>query len=122
MRGSVPTAETLLRKDGQIVPYCVVRFSTPGRSYAGNGFGGARHDSFFSFCDVMCVAQNDEIAGDVSGLVLDKLIGYRPVNASQMTPRAAPGQFSVLDSADKPQAEISIASFQFNYNFSDVAN
>lgn len=121
-RGAVPTATNLQRINGQLVPYCVVRFSSPGRSYTGNGMGGARFDTFYGFVDIMCVAPNDDIAGDIAGLVLDKLIGYKPVNGNALVPRPAAGQFTVLDSADVPQAEVHIVSLQFNYNFSGVGN
>jgi hypothetical protein len=116
--GGVPSPETIVRDgNGNIRPYVVMRFSDVSRDYRGNSMAGPRLDSYYGFCDFVCVAADDRTARAVSGNVMDKMTGFTPDEGGPFTKVGGGGEFTILDGRDKPAAYVSITGYRYALNY-----
>lgn len=114
--GGVPDSDSLLRTNGLLVPYVVIRFSTPRPVAADRSFGGARRDGTTSFLDALCIGPTDDVSRQVAGNLIDKTLGYKSADMGELISAPGAGTFVVLDAASKPQAYITTVPFSYSGN------
>jgi len=98
---------------GILLPYIVIEFSD---MYDGAYIGGitsSKYDVKSSFIVVSCIAPTQRAARQVAGLVRDKLAGFTPVDAGELT---LSGGTSYTVSELKTNRYISELGFTFPVN------
>lgn len=118
--GGVPTAETLLRVDGVLNPYVVLRFSDLMPAARGGSVGGALYDAYYSYVDALCVGQTDDEARELASLVNAKLLGRIFPNTDQIRRNFGGGMYAVESGNRLPEAFVAVTSFRFNTNVDAV--
>jgi hypothetical protein len=77
-----------MEPDGIVLKtYMVVRFNDSVKNIRGGGFGGARYDELYTLVDVLVVGATPDRARSLAygpDGVLDKMVGYTPVDAGEM--------------------------------------
>lgn len=71
--------------NGTILPYIVVEFADMYDSLSSGGILSTRYDTKTSYIIVSCVAPTERSARQVAEVVRDKLTGFVPVNAGELT-------------------------------------
>lgn len=99
---------------GNILPYIVVEFSDMYDSLNAGGILSNRYDVKTSYIVVSCVAPTERSARQVAELVRDKLTGYAPVNAGELTQSG--GGVSYSAQRQKSNHFISELAFTFQVN------
>lgn len=127
--GGVPMTETIVFNNGVITPYILVNFGDMAQA-GSRSFIGARGDGHYSFVNFFCIAgdittpsgpvSGAELAMDVQSLLIDKMLGYKPPYASQMTKSPGGAGFVLLDRTDSIQAYVAATSFRVHYQIVDV--
>jgi hypothetical protein len=112
---TVPTDDILEYSEGQMLPFIVPIYGGYSRAMVGRGITSVRHDLGESFVSVACVGPTERSARQVADLVLNKLTGFKPVNASELTPAPSTGSL-VFDNSIKPIKYISELTFMFYVN------
>lgn len=112
---TAPTDDLLEYSGGQMLPFIVPVYGGYSRAIVGRGITSVRHDLGESFVSVACVGPTERSARQVADLVLNKLTGFKPVNASELTPAPNTGSL-VFDNSIKPIKYISELTFMFYVN------
>ena len=112
---TVPSDDMLEYVDGQMMPFIVALFGGYSRAFVGRGITSVRQDLGESYVAVACVGPTERSARQVADLVLNKLTGFKPVNASELTP-APNASMLVFDNSVKPIKYISENTFVFYVN------
>jgi hypothetical protein len=73
----------------RLVPYIFTEFSNPNPSILDNNMSDVRQDSYNIIVAVVVVADEFVIARDLSGKLVRKLVGFQPVDGSQLRLRRA---------------------------------
>lgn len=118
--GGVPTAESLLRHEGVLDPYVVLRFSDLMPSARGGSVAGALYDDYYSFVDALCVAETDDEARELASLVNARLLGRTFPNTGQIRRNFGGGIYAVESGNRLPEAYVAVTSFQFSTNVEAV--
>lgn len=100
--------------------YMVVRFNDSVKNIRGGGFGGARYDELYTLVDVLVVGSSPErartLAYGANG-VLDKMVGYQPVDAGEMNKHGGGQVFVASDGTGaRPAQFIARCSFRLAVN------
>lgn len=100
---------------GSVKPFIVINFGAPHRHYRGRGFGGAKLDNHRSTLIIECVANNGETAIDMQNILSDALIGFIPVQASQIVASESSweGARVLLDSSSAPSRFVTNSRYSF---------
>lgn len=79
--------DTKLRFDasGMILPYIIVQHSDAYDSTDTAGVLSTKFDTKLAYVDVTCVSPTERSARQVAQLVRNKLLGYKPANAGELT-------------------------------------
>lgn len=118
--GGVPTADTLLRVEGLLNPYVVLRFSDLMPAARGGSVAGASHDEYYSYVDALCVGETDDDARELTSLVNAKLLGRSFPNTTQLSRNFGGGLYAVESGNRLPEAYVAVTSFRFNTNVDGV--
>lgn len=111
--------DALLKSDGKIKPYIVLRWGGLFRNAANANFGGVRLDEYVSSVDVVVVAANGSQARKGLNVVLDKLIGWKPAGSSPLTPFGGAGVYTVNTGAGRPHVYGASGRLRFAINGED---
>lgn len=108
--------DTRLRFDtnGMILPYIVVEFADMYDSADGAGIISTKYDVKTSYIVVSCVGPTQRSARQVTQLVREKLTGFTPSNAGELTLAGGGLSYTVADS--KPNRFVSEIGFTFKVN------
>jgi hypothetical protein len=112
---TAPADELLEYSNGTMLPFIVPIFGGYSRAIQGRGITSVRDDLGETYVTVACVGPTERSARQVADLVLDKLTGFKPVNASELTPASNTGTL-VFDNSIKPVKYISEITFVFYVN------
>jgi hypothetical protein len=85
-------------------------------SSRGRGITSVRDNAGISYAIVRCIAPTERAAREVAGLVRDKLVGFKPVDAGEL--RLAPGgrNYVDADANSSPQRYVAEIPFVFIVN------
>jgi len=112
---TAPPDEMLEYSNGTMLPFIVPMFGGYSRAIEGRGITSVRNDLGESYVTVACVGPTERSARQVADLVLNKLTGFKPVNASELTPASNTGTL-VFDNSVKPIKYVSEITFIFYVN------
>jgi len=84
---TAPPEDSKLRFDanGNLLPYIVVQYSDMYPMGFAGGIVSAKYDVARAYCLVSCVAPSERAARQVSDAVKNKLMGFKPTDAGELT-------------------------------------
>ena len=100
--------------NGMILPYIVVEFADMYDSIETGGILSTRYDVKTSYIVVSCVAPTERSARQVAELVRDKLTGFVPVDAGELTQTGGGVAYATQD--QKPNRFTAELAFTFPVN------
>lgn len=100
--------------NGTILPYIVVEYADMYESLEPGGLLSTRYDVKTSYIIVSCIAPTERSARQVAELVRDKLTGFTPEDAGELT--QAGGGIAYVGQDVKPNRYISELAFTFPVN------
>jgi hypothetical protein len=112
----------LLKVDGKVKPYIVLRWSGLFRDTGNTSFAGVRFDEYTSAVDVNIVAPTPSQARRAMNIVMDRLIGWKPTGGGSMIPEGGNGVYVVVNNSGKPHLYIGSARLGFTVNGEDVGS
>jgi len=112
--------EYLLKIDGNVKPFIVLRWHGLNRSSTGASFRGARFDEYNSAVDIVMVCPEPKIGRRALNLVMDGLIGWQVPGGSQLTPTGGAAVFPVVDYDAKPHIYLATNTLSFQVNSDGV--
>jgi len=112
--------EYMLKNNGKVKPYIVLRWGGLNRSRANASFAGVRFDEYTSSVDIMVVSPTGSQSRRGLNVILDKLIGWKPTGGGAMTPFGGSGLYTVNDNSGKPHVYVATGRLEFAVNSEDV--
>jgi hypothetical protein len=100
--------------NGMILPYIVVEFADMYDDTTASGILSSRYDVKTSYIVVSCVGPTQRSARQVTQLVRDKLTGFIPSDAGELTLAGGGLSYTVAD--PKPNRFVSEIGFTFKVN------
>lgn len=112
--------EYLLKIDGNVKPFIVLRWHGLNRSVTGASFGGVRWDEYNSAVDVVLVAPSPKIARRALNAVMDGLIGWNVPGGGQLTPVGGASVFPVVDNDARPHIYLAVNTLSFQVDSNGI--
>jgi hypothetical protein len=112
--------EFIIKIDNKAKPYIVLNWGGLNKNGFGSSFVGARHDEYYSTVDVVIVAPTPRQARMSSNVVIDRLIGWKPVASSPMTPSTGTDVWAVPNRSGAVHAYVASTRFQYAINAENV--
>lgn len=108
----------LIKKNGVLYPYIVLRYGPLRRKTQAFSVAGARYDDYYSTVDVATVAPTGRIARQVMDIAVGRyLVGYKPEGGQEVTVEGGgSAEFVVTNSENKPSAYVSTIRMVFGVN------
>jgi hypothetical protein len=108
--------DTRLRFDsaGNLLPYIIVEHAGVTVNQAGMPVTGVKDAAGNSVMSVLCIAPSQRASRQVAELVRQKLIGFKPLDAGELTPITSP--YTYIDATARPTRYVSEIMFSFILN------
>jgi hypothetical protein len=100
--------------NGTILPYIVIEYADMYESLTNGGILSSKYDTKTSYVVVSCVAPTERSARQVAGLVREKLTGFVPTDAGELTQSG--GGVAYVGQDVKPNRYVSELAFTFPVN------
>ncbi len=113
---AVPDDKQLTYVDGKLLPFIVASYAGFVQLPTERGITGPRADLGKSAVTVMCIGPTERSARQVADLVVDKLTGFKPVDAGILEPETAGMTYAVSDASTRPVKYVSEISFTYAVN------
>ena len=102
---------------GTLVPFAIIEYGDLTRLRADRGLVSARQDTYLYFFTVTIVTGRANDTKKTMGKMIDGLIGFRPVDGGEITPRGSM-KFSRSSTTNRPTHYLRSATFQCVTNLS----
>ena len=102
---------------GTLVPFAIIEYGDLTRLRADRGIVSVRQDSYLYFFTVTVVTGRAKDTKRLMGKLTDGLIGFRPYDGGEITPRGSL-KFSRSSTTNRPTQYIRSATFQCLTNLS----
>ena len=112
----------LLKVNGKVKPYIVLRWGGLFRDTGATSFAGVRFDEYTSAVDVNVIAPTPSQARRAMNIVMDKLIGWKPTGGGSMIPEGGGGVYVVVNDNNKPHLYIGSSRLVFTVNGEGVGS
>lgn len=100
--------------NGTILPYIVIEYADMYESLTNGGILSSKFDTKTSYIVVSCIAPTERSSRQVAGLVRDKLTGFVPTDAGELTQSG--GGIAYVGQDVKPNRYVSELAFTFPVN------
>ena len=112
--------ESLLKIDGNVKPFIVLRWHGLNRSVTGASFGGARWDQYNSAVDIVIVAPSPKIARRALNMVMDDLIGWVVPGGGELIPVGGEAVAPVVDYEGRPHIYLAVNTLSFQVDSNGI--
>lgn len=112
--------EAILKINNKVKPYIILSWGGLDRNLAGTSFAGVRYDEYVSSVDIIIAAPTGKQARMALNVILDKLIGWKPINGGAMTPFGGIATSVVNNSAGRPHVYLASGRLEFAMNSENV--
>jgi len=112
----------LLKVNGKVKPYIVLRWGGLFRDTGGTSFSGVRFDQYTSAVDVNVIAPTPSQARRAMNIIMDRLIGWKPTGGGAMIPEGGSGVYVIVDDNNKPHIYLGSARLSFAINSENVGS
>lgn len=112
--------DAIIKKDGLAKPYIVLRYG--GLRDTGNlgSFVGARYDEYYSTVDVIVVAQNSRQAKISLNIIIDRLIGWKPLDSTPLSVDGGMDVWGVPSNNGAPKVYMASTRLRYNVNTTSI--
>tara|TARA_R110000822_G_scaffold92458_1_gene213277 strand:+ start:803 stop:1261 length:459 start_codon:yes stop_codon:yes gene_type:complete len=112
----------LLKVNGKVKPYIVLRWGGLFRIGSGSSFAGVRFDQYNSAVDINVIAPTPSQARRAMNIITDRLIGWKPDGIASMIPEGGSGVYVVVNDNNKPHLYVGSSRLGFTVNGEDVGS
>lgn len=115
-RNTTPEDEEIPRRSGsdEVDPFYILQFGPLMPRPRGRSIKGARNDEYYSWIQMIGVGSvEDDIAASLA-LVVDRLIGYKPVGATGLIPDSGQTDYGSRQYSVRPVLYYQTQRFEFN--------
>lgn len=119
----VPDDHGIEVRDGQIVPYVVLRFGPMRPGYTGKSMAGPRHDEYWASVDIVAISSNGRVSRVLLNGLVDELIGFKPDGVAPLqmrTDAGDPAQFVVASNESQPTQHVAATRLRYTVNSTAV--
>jgi hypothetical protein len=112
----------IVKMGNKVKPYIVLNWGGLRNSATGGSFVGSRHDEYYSTVDVSVVAPKSKQSREALNIILDKLIGWKPLDS---TPLSIDGGMDILGVPDyngKPAVYLASQRLRYNLNTTNIGS
>lgn len=92
----------IIKQGNKVKPYIVLNWGGLNSTGFNGSFVGARHDEYYSTVDIVVVAPTARQARLSSNIILDRLVGWKPVGSSPMSPSTGTDLLAIENSNGVP--------------------
>tara|TARA_R110000782_G_scaffold94088_3_gene177769 strand:+ start:1988 stop:2446 length:459 start_codon:yes stop_codon:yes gene_type:complete len=111
----------VIKVANKIKPYIVLRWGGLRNSNTGGGFGGVRHDEYYSTVDVAVVSPTSKQSRIALNIIVDKLVGWKPAGSNHMKSEGGMDIIGIAIYDAKPTAYLASSRLRYAINATDVA-
>lgn len=113
IRNTVPEDEELPRQGDEVNPFFVLQFGQLYRRPRGGSVRGARNDEYYTWLQVVSMGSVDNDVASALSLIVDRLIGYKPVGATRLIPNGGPSDYGSRQYSVRPVIYYQTQRFEF---------
>jgi len=110
----------IIKLGGKVKPYIVLNWGGLNNSPNGGSFAGARYDEYYSTVDVCVVGPNSKQARTALNVILDKLIGWKPVDSTPLSVSGGMDIVGIPDYNGKPNVYLASQRLRYNVNTTSI--
>lgn len=110
----------IVKLGGKVKPYIVLRWGGLLNAPTGGSFIGARNDEYFSTVDVSVVAPNSRQARTALVIIMDKLIGWTPLDSTPLVVDSSLDTLGFPDYDGKPNVYLASQRLRYNINTTGI--
>jgi hypothetical protein len=110
----------IIKIGNKVKPYIILTWGGLRPSSTGGSFVGARHDEYYSTVDVSVVAPISRQARLSLNVILDKLVGWKPLDSTQMVIDGGMDILGIPDYDGKPNVYLASQRLRYNLNTTDI--
>lgn len=118
--GDVVDDDFIIKLGGKVKPYIVLRWGGLRNSPGNGSFVGVRYDEYYSTVDVSVIAPNSRQARQSINVIIDKLIGWSPVDSTPLTLEGGMDVFGIPDYNGKPNVYLASQRLRYNVNTTNI--
>ena len=112
--------EYLLKIDGNVKPFIVLRWHGLNRSATGASFSGVRFDQYNSAVDIVVVSPEPKIGRRALNMIMDTLIGWKVGGGGELIPTGGASVFPVVDYDGKPHIYLAVNTLSFQVDSNGI--
>jgi hypothetical protein len=113
--------DAILKQGNKVKPYIVLRWGGLRNSNTGGGFGGVRHDEYYSTVDVAVIAPTSKQSRQALNIIVDKLVGWKAAGSNRLSPEGGMDILGLADNNGKPTSYMASARLRYAINAENVA-
>lgn len=112
----------IVKLGNKVKPYIVLNWGGLNASPTNGSFAGVRHDEYYSTVDVSVVAPNGRQARRSLNVILDKLIGWVPVDSTALGLSGGMAVLGIPDYNGKPAVYLASQRLKYNINTTSIGS
>lgn len=113
-RNTMPEDEQIPRQGTEVNPFFLLQWGPLYDNIRGKSIRGARNDEYSSWVQVVSIGSVEEDAASALSLIVDRLLGYRPVGATGLIPKGGPTDYGSRQYSVRPVLYYQSQRFDFN--------
>lgn len=110
----------IIKLGGKVKPYIVLQWGGLRNSGTGGSFAGARYDEYYSTVDVAVIAQNSRQARMSLNVIIDKLIGWKPLDSTPMSIEGGMDILGIPNYDGRPNIYLASQRLKYNINTTSI--
>lgn len=111
-RNTIPEDEQVPREGEEVNPFFVLQFG--GMYVSGKSIKGARNDEYNSWVQVIGMGSVDDDISSALSLIVDRLIGFKPVGGTALTPDGNSSDYGSRQYSVRPVLYYESQRFRYN--------
>lgn len=113
---TLPEDTPVPRQGEEVNPFFLIQYGNMTRRPKGASFYGARNDDYYSWCQVIAIGSVDFQIRAALSLIVDRLIGFKPVGGNRLLPDGGPADYGSRQYSVRPVLYYSSQRFEYGLN------
>lgn len=110
----------IIKLGGKVKPYIVLNWGGINSSPTNGSFMGSRYDEYYSTVDVSVVAPNSRQARNALVVILDRLVGWKPLDSTPLSMSGGMDVIGIPDYDGKPNVYLASQRLRYNVNTTSI--
>lgn len=110
----------IIKLGNKVKPYIVLNWGGLNEMPTNGSFMGVRYDEYYSTVDVSVIAANSRQARNALIVIIDKLIGWKPLDSTPLAPSGGMDVIGIPDYNGKPNVYLASHRLRYNINTTDI--